>query len=169
MLPTLRLSAFTPPECCRAVTPLPEHIETVQEYVRHRICRIYARPRSAQSCWSTWSAIGSPPPGARVLYSVFLICLSVALQFQCNRQMAGIGCAARRGEPRPTELQELARDQVTDLTHLVRLEGKGGDNPPPNFFATGERNRQNLPRRRRTRHKFPRHRRIQPAPIKLPW
>ena len=36
------------------------------------------------------------------------------------------------------ELQELARDQVTDLTHLVQTEGKGGAKTPKTFFATAE-------------------------------
>ena len=36
------------------------------------------------------------------------------------------------------ELQELARYQATDLTHLVRLEGKGGAKTAKIFFATGE-------------------------------
>ena len=36
------------------------------------------------------------------------------------------------------ELQELARDQATDLTHLVRIEGKVGAKTPNVFFATGE-------------------------------
>ena len=34
------------------------------------------------------------------------------------------------------ELQELARDQVTELTHLVQLEGKGGARPLKMFLAT---------------------------------
>ena len=36
------------------------------------------------------------------------------------------------------ELQDLARDQATDLTHLVRIEGKGGAKTPKFFVATGE-------------------------------
>ena len=43
------------------------------------------------------------------------------------------------------ELQELARDQATDLTHLVQIEGKGVPNP------------QNVLRHRRYRTHFLRH------------
>ena len=45
------------------------------------------------------------------------------------------GFALASQEP---ELQELARDQATDLTHLVRLEGNEGAKNPKISFATGE-------------------------------
>ena len=65
------------------------------------------------------------------------------------------------------DLQELARDQATDLMHLVRIEGKGGGCQTPQcfsatgetanmFFATGE-----------TANIFHRNYGIRPRPIKL--
>jgi hypothetical protein len=49
-----------------------------------------------------------------------------------------VATGSRYGSGSPPELQELARDQVTDLTHLVRLEGQGGAKPAKKFIANGE-------------------------------
>ena len=50
---------------------------------------------------------------------------------------------------------KLARDQVTDLTHLVRLEGKGGAKTAKIFFPNGETAKIFIAKAKHTRnHQF---------------